>query len=98
MEKRRTKDRVGIRERLCHSLDIQPDVFPGECFIELRGRNSVTVKGGGRVLTYTDSTVRFALRHGALRIDGKRLCCSSYHRGAAVVDGLISSVIFEEER
>lgn len=97
MGKRDRGDRSDMRERLCHALDIQPDIFPGESFVEIRGRNSVTVKGSGRVLTYTDTLIRFALCKGVLRIEGRRLCCSSYHSGAAVVDGRISLVCFEEE-
>ena len=97
MRKRERQDRADMRERLCHALDIQPDIFPGGSFVEIRGRNSVTVKGSCRVLTYTDCLIRFSLGKGVLRIEGRRLCCSAYHCGAAVVDGHISLVCFEEE-
>ena len=97
MKKRDRKDRASVRERLCHALDVQPDVFPFESFVEIRGRNCVAVRGSGRVLTYTDKLIRLTLAKGVLRIEGERLCCSAYHYGAAVVDGRIICVCFEEE-
>ena len=97
MKKGKKTDKAEMRERLCHALDIQPDVFPLETMIEIRGRSSVTVKGSGKVLTYTDSVIRLCVRKGVLRIEGKRLCCASYHVGAAVIDGYVRLVCFEEE-
>ena len=94
MDKREKRD---IKERLCHALDIQPDVFPKESLVEIRGRNGVTVRGGGRMLTYTDVLIRMRLGKGILRIEGKRLCCTAYHVGAAVIDGRIDTVSFEDE-
>lgn len=97
MGKRDKRDRATVKERLCHALDVQPDVFPRESFVEIRGRGYVAVRGSGRVLTYTDKLIRLTLAEGVLRIEGDRLCCSAYHYGAAVVDGRITSVCFEEE-
>ena len=90
------KQRASIKERLCHSLDIQPDVFPRQSFIEIRGRNSVTVRGCGRVKVYTDTEIKLTVGGGIVCIRGRRLCCTAYHRGAAVIDGEIQSVSFEE--
>ena len=95
MPKHVNKDTAGLKERLCHALDVPPDLFPNETFIELRGRSSLCVSGAGGVTLYTDRQVRFALRDGELCIRGRRLCCTSYHKGAATVDGLIRSVSFE---
>ena len=97
MEKRDNKEKISVRERLCHALDVQPDVFLFESLVEIRGRNCVAVSGSGRVLTYTDNVIRLTLAKGVLRIEGERLCCASYHYGATVVDGLISCVCFEVE-
>ena len=94
MDKREKRD---IKERLCHALDIQPDVFFGEGLVEIRGRNSVTVRGGGKMLTYTDAVIRIQVGKGVLKIEGRRLCCTAYHVGAAVIDGRIDTVTFEEE-
>lgn len=88
--------KVSVKERLCHTLDIQPDVFLGGTLVEIRGRNAVTVKGGGRITVYTDEEVRLLTREGAVSIRGQRLCCASYCRGTVCVDGCIRSVSFEE--
>lgn len=98
MSKHKNNDTPGLKERLCHALDVPPDLFPQETFIELRGRSSLSVSGAGGVTLYTDRQVRFALRRGELCIRGRRLCCTSYHKGSATVDGLISSVSFEEPK
>ena len=96
MAKKANQEKADIKERLCHALDISPDIFPNGTLIEIRGRNSVTVSGAGGVTVYTDTEIRFAIRGGEIRILGQRLCCASYHKGCAVVDGLIGSVSFEE--
>ena len=95
MPKQKNKERVSLSERLSKALDISPDVFPSTPLIELRGKNSLTVSGAGGVTLYTDSEIRFALHNGELCICGKRLCCTSYHRYSATVDGLIYSVSFK---
>lgn len=94
MERNEKRD---LKERLCHALDIQPDVFPKESLVEIRGRNEVTVKGGGKMLTYTDVLIRMQVGKGVLRIEGRRLCCTAYHVGATMIDGLIDTVSFEGE-
>ena len=90
-------DTPRLRERLCHALDIKPDIFLGETLIELRGRNSLTVRGGGGITAYGDKEIRFKLKKGELSVRGERLACASFERGAAVVDGNIFSMSFEED-
>ena len=91
----RNKDKADFKERLCHSLDIQPDIFPRQTFVELRGRNSLTVKGCGRVSKYTETEIRLLCADGELCVKGRRLCCTAYHKGAAVIDGYVCGVWFE---
>jgi len=85
-----------VKERLCRSLDIQPDIFPYGTLIELRGKESVCVRGAGSVSFYTDTEIRFVIRDGEICVRGERLFCSAYRRGVATVDGKILSVSFEE--
>lgn len=85
-----------LTERICHSFDIHPDVLPAETLIELRGKNSVSIKGAGRVSVYTDTEVRLLSKNGDICVRGKRLFCSAYRRGAVTIDGKIESVGFEE--
>ena len=87
-----------MRERLCHAFDIKPDIFLGETLIELRGRNSLTVRGGGGITEYGDNEIRFKLREGELCVKGSRLSCASFEKGAAVLDGNILSISFEEDK
>ena len=98
MAKRKKQGGASLKERLCHTLDIQPDVFPTETHVDIRGRNSVSVKGAGCITVYTDKEVRLSTRGGSISIRGKRLCCLAYCRGSVVVDGCIDSIGFEEEK
>lgn len=91
------KERRGeLRERLCRRLDLVPDLFSGEGLVELRGRGSATVRGGGRILLYTPSEIRIAMGKYTLSIVGEELVCTSYYPGAVGVDGRIFGVRFEE--
>lgn len=96
MSRESKEGKATVRERLCHTLDIQPDIFLGGTLVEIRGRNAVTVRGGGRITVYTEEEIRLLTREGAVSIRGRRLCCSSYCKGTVSVDGRISSVSFEE--
>ena len=88
---------LSFSERLCKALDIQPDILPNGTLIELRGRSSVTLRGCGSVLCYTDTQVSFCSRFGKVCVSGHGLCCSSYKRGTATVEGVIEGVFFERE-
>lgn len=90
------EEKAGLREKLCQRLDIPPDLLPGAGLVEIRGRNSVSVRGCGKILVYTPEEIRIGLRKGSLLIVGKRLICTSYHAGAVGIDGWIDRVSFEE--
>ena len=98
MAEKTKKERVPWRERLSVALDIPPDVFPHSTLAEVRGRESVTVSGGGTIDLYTDSEVRVSRADGAVIIRGKRLCCRAFRRGFITVTGRIDSLEFEGER
>ena len=98
MAKEEREERENLRERLCRHLDIPPDFFGGESLVEIRGRGSVTVKGGGRILLYTPEEIRIALAKSVLSIGGEGLVCTSYYPGAIGVEGRIFQVSFEEEK
>ena len=96
-DKSAEQSKIGIRERICRALDIYPDVFPGTCTVEVRGRNLVVVRECGKILLYTPDRIKIKVSKGKLQIDGKRLECTAYHKGSVMVDGYIKSVSFEEE-
>jgi len=90
-------ERAGFREFICKTLDIQPDSLYDDTLIELRGRNKLTVRGGGRMLSYSPDEIRILVKKGELSVSGKRLFCSSYSRGFLEIDGLIKGICFKEK-
>lgn len=99
MRKRKcSSDRAGVRERLCRALDIPPNTLPSTADVLIRGRNSVYIENGGRILAYTPECIEVRLPKGSVRIDGKRLVCAAYRRGALRIDGHVLSVSFGEEK
>lgn len=97
--KRKTKknaERADLRERLCHALDIVPDTLGGAGTVEIRGRNYVNIKEGGRILLYTPEKITVDSPAGAVTVEGRRLVCTSYTTGAVTVDGFVERVSFEE--
>ena len=89
------EEKRGFRERLCHALDLSPDLLPGGYTVELRDRNLLTLRGGGKILLYTPEEVRVTLREGCLAVRGRRLCCISYYVGAIGIEGEIDSLSCE---
>lgn len=98
MAARTKKDRVPWRERLSVALDMPSDVFPRSTYVEVRGRESVTVNGGGAIDLYTENEVRVARGDGVVVIRGKRLCCRAFRRGCVTVTGRIDILEFEGKR
>ena len=97
MKKRKGREESpDIKERLLGALDIVPDTLPREGMVEIRGRNYVNIKGGGKILLYTPDLIRVELGVGCVSVCGRRLCCTSYYTGYVRVDGYIMSVSFEE--
>ena len=87
-----------LKEKLCRRFDIQPDIFSGESMIEIRGKNSVCVRGGCYILVYRPEEIVLAFKDHNLVIRGERLICTSYNASAVIVDGHIRCVSFEEVR
>lgn len=77
-------------------FDIPADLFPGAGTVEMRGRNSLTIRGCRRILKYTPTEMCFRMQKDRLCVRGKRLICTSYLYGAVVVDGEVDSVSFVE--
>ncbi|MBQ8331463.1 MAG: YabP/YqfC family sporulation protein [Clostridia bacterium] len=94
-EEVRRGERAGIRERMTKSLDLPPDLLGGG-WIEIRGRNEVTVKGCGKILLYTPEEIRVGFGKDCLSVRGKRLVCTSYYVGAVGIEGYICGLSFEE--
>ena len=65
--------------------------------VEIRGRNYVSRKEGGRILFYSPEKIRVALPQGSVSILGRRLVCTSYTPDTVRVDGFVCSVCFEDD-
>ncbi|MBO5939181.1 MAG: YabP/YqfC family sporulation protein [Clostridia bacterium] len=85
-----------VRDRISRRLDLLPDLLGKEGLVEIRGRGSVTVRGGGKILLYTPEEIRISMPRCVLSISGEELVCTSYFQGAVGVDGRIGGVFFEE--
>ena len=95
--KRKSTDKADLRERLCTALDISPDLLPGGFSVDLRGRNQVSISGGGRILLYTPERVSICVPSGRVTVTGKRLRCVSYLAGAVDIQGHIDGVLLEDK-
>ncbi len=83
-----------VVERLVGDHDLPPELLCGGCFIEIRGRNSVTVRGCRRIIRYTPDIVILKMHKDTLEVTGKRLTCITYLAGAVAVEGIVDSVGF----
>ena len=81
-------------ERMGTVLDLPVDLLCGGCYLELRGRNDLRIQGCRKILVYTEEEIVLRLRHGGIRVRGRRLVCSSYHAGHVMIDGWISGMEF----
>ena len=81
-------------EALVGSCDVPPELLHGGCFIEIRGRNSITVRGCRKIVRYSTETIVLRMKSELVEIRGKRLTCLTYLSGAVAVEGLIDSVCF----
>ncbi len=97
MSNKGKKERVSFRKRLAEALDIPPDGVCREGTVEIRGRGSVSVREGGRILRYTPTEVYIAYGKGRVSILGRSLTCTTYCGGLVRIDGCVGSVVFEED-
>ncbi len=88
-----------LKAKICHALDLSPEIFPKSSLIELHGDSLVKIQNGGRFLLYTPTEIRLRLRgkRGCLCILGEELSCSSYNRGAVGIEGKILTLSFLED-
>ena len=85
-----------FKEKLYKKLDIEPDIVGGS-MIELRGRESLSLRGCERILVYRSDEIRLSISEGVLAVLGERLICTSYFGGVVRIEGSIKGISFEEE-
>ena len=88
------RDVRGFVERLVEDKDVPSELLCGGCFIEIRGRNGMTVRGCRRVVKYSPDEVVLKMKRETIVIGGKRLRCLTYLSGAIVIEGMIDALGF----
>ena len=98
MKKNNRNGAPSKRERLtailANDCDIPPELLCGGCFIEIRGRNGVVVRGCRRILKYSTERILLKMRREVVEVTGKRLTCLTYFSGAVSIEGIIDSLCF----
>ena len=79
---------------LARDYDIPPELLHGGCFIEIRGRNSVAVRGCKRIIKYSNEKIVLRMSRYSITVTGKKLTCLTYFSGAISVEGIIDSLNF----
>lgn len=92
------KNKRSLSEFLACDCDVPGELLSGGCFVELRGRNSIRVRGCRRIIFYSPCRVVLKMKKEILEVQGKRLSCVTYFAGAVSVEGLIDSVSFRREK
>ena len=80
--------------RLVGDYDVPPELLNGGCFVEIRGRNSIIVRGCRKVVKYSTENIVLKLKRDLIEITGKKLICLTYLSGALSVEGIIDSLSF----
>ena len=99
MKERKDKSLLpSIVERLVGDYDVPPELLCGGCFIEMRGRHSITVRGCRRVIKYSTENIVLKMKSETIEITGRRLRCLTYLSGAVTIEGKINSFGFSGDR
>ena len=88
------KIRRSFSEFLTCECDVPGDLTSGGCYVELRGRNCVRVRGCRRIISYSPLRVLLKMKKDVICVRGKKLTCLTYFAGAISVEGIIDSVSF----
>ena len=89
--------RCPLPEWLAVRLDIPADMLEGGLCVELRGRNTLLVRGCQRILHYRPELIKLQMKGAVLNVMGARLLCHSYLAGAVGVEGKVDGIFFEDD-
>ena len=96
-KEKKKEERRSLLEYLSVTGDIGGDSLAGDLYLEMRGRNSLIIKGCRRILAYSPECIILKAKKDTITIKGKRLACTSYHSGSVGIEGAIFSLIFGAE-
>ena len=80
--------------RLGQRLEVDAEMIRRDEWIEIRGRSRVELGGVKKIVAYSETDVRVALKQGTVQVQGRMLECVLYRRGEVAVEGDIRSVCF----
>lgn len=80
--------------KLVGDYDVPPELLSGGCFVEIRGRNSIIVRGCRKIVKYSTENIVLKMKRDLIEITGKKLTCLTYFSGAVSVEGVIDSLSF----
>ncbi|MBQ9780618.1 MAG: YabP/YqfC family sporulation protein [Clostridia bacterium] len=92
-----SNERCPLPEWLAVRLDIPADMLEGGLCVELRGRNTLLVRGCQRILHYAPDLIKLQMKGSVLNITGARMICHSYLAGAVGVEGKVNGICFEDD-
>ncbi len=94
---RKEKRGTPLRERIGTMLGIPSDAvgLTNGFMAELRGQNTVTVRGCRRILSYSPEAIRLDTRDGAVTVMGESLTCTAYFADLFGIEGRIGGVYFD---
>jgi len=95
---KKQKGKMNFFEYLAVKGDISCDVLQGDLHVEIRGVNTIYLRGCRRIIKYSPDEMQIAAKGVDVSIKGERLVCSSYHDGAVCINGKIDSVNYEDRR
>lgn len=90
----RTPVKRSFAERMGTVLDIPADLLCGGCYMEMRGRNELTLSGCRRIVGYSSHEIILRLRRGSMQIRGRNMTCTAYHSGCITIGGWIGEISF----
>lgn len=97
MKEKKKSLKRSFSEMLVCECDVPGEILAGGCFVEIRGRNSVRIRGCMRIILYSPCKIVLKMKREILQVCGKRLTCVTYFAGAISVEGVIDSVSFLRE-
>ena len=90
----KSRERRSFSEFLTCECDIPGELTSGGCYVEIRGRNCVRVRGCRRIISYSPVRVILKMKRDVICVCGKKLTCLTYFAGAISVEGIVDSVSF----
>ena len=91
---KKDREKMPFLTRLGKRLEVDADMIRRDEWIEIRGRSRVELGGVKKIVGYSETDVRVALKQGTVQVLGRSLECVLYRRSEVAIEGEILSVCF----